>query len=247
MNDDKTKRLQLTLWEIQKRWGEQSIGLLSTLRDVDRSSVIESGFQAFNDLFESGIPRGTITELRGTPTSGMTTLTLSIMVSAQAQQQVVAYLDLNNTFDPVYALHCGVALERLLIVRPASLMQGLEIARDLFKAGKLSAVVLDLLTAGRQAKPRDFDTLLRRLHEPLTKSGSAALLLLPAFPRSHWQSLDPYTALRLSIERQDWLYQGQEVSGYRVRITVLKDKGHPGSRQAFVDIIVDESAKAGGA
>jgi|GEM_PF-2252397 len=29
MNDDKSKRLQLTLWDVQKRWGQKALGVLN--------------------------------------------------------------------------------------------------------------------------------------------------------------------------------------------------------------------------
>jgi recombination protein RecA len=180
VNDDKTKRLQLTLWDIQKRWGEQSISLLNTLGQADASTVIRTGISPFDTLLgEGGIPRGKITEVLGVPTSGMTTLAHKISAHAQSAQSASAYIDLNGTFDPDYALRCGVTLERLLIVRPKSLTQALEIARDLFREGKLNLVVLDLLSDRATGKPRDFASVLRRLHEPLAKSATAVLFLLP--------------------------------------------------------------------
>ena len=244
MNDDKAKRLQLTLWDIQKRWGQQALSLLSTMERADASTVIRTGIDPFDALLgENGIPRGKVTQMLGIPTTGMTTFAHKISAHAQREQSAAAYIDLNGSFDPDYAWRCGVALDRLLLVRPESLTQALEIARDLFKEGKLSLVVLDLLSDRRPAKPRDFAALLRRMHEPLAKSASAALFLLPPSPPTFWQSLDEYTHLQLLLGRQAWLFEADDICGYRLRISILKDKARPGTRQITFDLNLDELVK----
>lgn len=88
--------------------------------------------------------------------------------------------------------------------------------------------------------------MLRRLHEPLTKAGSAALVLLPLSPPAYWQALDAYTHLRLQIERQAWLYQGYDIAGYQVQVTVLKDRSRPGTRQTVFDLTLEALTREDG-
>lgn len=251
MNDDPSKRLQLTLWDVQKRWGQKSLDVLNTPSSVGDSTRISTGFAELDQVLGSGgIARGRITELLGIPTSGMTTLAHKLTASAQLEQGTAAYIDLSRTFDPDFAVRCNVSLERLLLVRPENVAQALEIARDLFKEGKLNLVLLDLVSASTASSNRNLGTnlgtMLRRLHEPLVKSGSAAVFLLLAPQPPPWQALDEYTHTRLLVERQTWLYQQRDVSGYRVQVTVLKDKAQPGERQVFLDLTFDDVVKGDG-
>lgn len=247
MNDDPSKRLQLTLWDVQKRWGQKSLDLLNATSSVGDSTRIPTGFAGLDQVLGSGgIARGRITELLGIPTSGMTTLAHKLTAKAQLEQGTAAYIDLSRTFDPDFAVRCNVSLERLLLVRPENVAQALEIARDLFKEGKLNLVLLDLVSASAASSNRNLGTMLRRLHEPLVKSGSAAVFLLLAPQRPPWQALDEYTHTRLLVERQAWLYQQRDVSGYRVQVTVLKDRARPGERQVFLDLTFDDVVKGDG-
>ncbi len=75
MNDDPSKRLQLTLWDVQKRWGQKALDLLNGPSSTGDSTRISTGFDRLDQMLGSGgIARGRITELLGIPTSGMTTL-----------------------------------------------------------------------------------------------------------------------------------------------------------------------------
>jgi hypothetical protein len=42
------------------------------------------------------------------------------------------------------------------------------------------------------------------------------------------------------IERQQWLYHGRDISGYRVQATILKDKACPGMQQIVFDLTFDD-------
>jgi len=198
-------------------------------------------------LGNGGIPRGRITQMIGIPTSGMTTLAHKIIANAQGGQGAAVYIDLSGTFDPDYAIRCGVMLDRLLLVRPKTITQTLDIARDLFNEGKLTLVLLDLLNERDTTRPRDVGTMLRKLHEPLAKSRTAALFLLNAPQRPQWQALEEYTDIRLLIQRQTWLYQERDIRGYRVQVTILKDKSSPGEKHIILDLTFDDAVKGNGA
>lgn len=247
MSDDKSKRLQLTLWDIQNRWGQKAVSVLSTLTGSDDSVSIKTGFEVLDvALAGGGIPRGRITELVGAPTSGMTTLAHKIAASAQTTDGAAAYIDLSGTLDPDYALRCGVLLDRLLIIRPKTAEQALEVARDLLKEGKLGIITLDMVVHGTLERIPSLGTALRRFTEPLVKSRCAVLFLFSPASHQDWQALDEFSHTRLFIERQEWLYKRRDVQGYGVQITVVKDKANAGEKRVQVEITFDNVVKGDG-
>jgi len=128
-----------------------------------------------------GIPRGRITKILGVPTSGMITLTLKIIATAQAQGNLVAYIDLGGTFDPDYAVRCEVSLSHLLLIRPQTGLEGLEIAHTLIASRSIGVLVFDSV-AHLFDDPHGAQTLsttLRQFPAALAVSPSALIFLTP--------------------------------------------------------------------
>ena len=116
----------MTVAAIQQRWGTQALrrwGEAPAYRQGQAARAVEAphiptGFPALDQaLGIGGIPRGRITEMMGAPTSGMATLALKVIASAQSRRDMAAYVDLGYTFDPDYAARCGVTPDKLLLVR----------------------------------------------------------------------------------------------------------------------------------
>ena len=94
-------------------------GLGSALRPLaaKRYPPAATGFAELDDLLGGGIPRGQITELVGHASSGCTSVALSLLAEATTRQEVAAYIDAADCFDPPSAERAGVELDRLLWVR----------------------------------------------------------------------------------------------------------------------------------
>jgi hypothetical protein len=69
------------------------------------------------DALTGGLPRGTLTEIFGTASSGRTSLLLAILAQATARGEVCALIDAGDCFDPASAQAAGVDLKRVLWVR----------------------------------------------------------------------------------------------------------------------------------
>jgi len=78
---------------------------------------VGTGFAGLDDLLGGGIPRGQITELTGSASSGCTSLVLSILAESTMRGEVTAYIDATDCFDPPSGEKAGIVLERLLWVR----------------------------------------------------------------------------------------------------------------------------------
>jgi hypothetical protein len=92
-----------------------------------------------------GLPRGRISEITGSASSGRTTLLDSVLAAAANRNEQCALVDTRDTFDPPSAAARGVALARLLWVRcNGSVPHALRAADLLLLNGGFGIVALDL-------------------------------------------------------------------------------------------------------
>src|SRR5215212_6279171 len=183
VNEDRTATLQQIITTIQRRWGVRALRRLSQLID-ETIAVIPTGFADLDRVLGiGGLPRGRITEFLGTPTSGMSTIVLTLLARAQARGDLAVYMDLSRTFDPEYATRIGIDLAALLLLRPPTASDALELIHAMVASGGVGVLVIDSL-AVLQSEPRDAPLLaqaLRVLPGPLAASPCAfiAVTMLP--------------------------------------------------------------------
>ncbi len=226
MDSEKQARFDAMLATIQQRWGSDVLhqGHISSPRPK-----VSTGFAALDAALDGGVPQGQATELLGRPTSGMTTLAYKIIASAQSASAYGIYIDLGSTFDPEYALRCGIILERLFLARPDTDVQALDIARDLLTSGSVAVIALDM------GQLHTDSSHLRRLAVGLSRSGCVVLLML-TLPASIQPQISSPAAVRLLVERRGWLERQSDIRGYHVCVTVLK---HPTAMGKQIEIEID--------
>jgi hypothetical protein len=97
------------------------------------------------DATFGGLPRGSLTEITGSVSSGRTSLLFSIMAAATRRGEVCALVDAEDCFDPGSAARAGVWLERLLWIRCGhNAEHALKAADLLIQGGGFGLVVMDL-------------------------------------------------------------------------------------------------------
>lgn len=96
------------------------------------------------DHLAGGLPRGCLTEVFGTLSSGITSLLHSTLAARTANAEVCALVDAQDSFDPAGAQSTGVALRQLLWVRCRNLDQALRSVDLLLHGGGFSLVAMDL-------------------------------------------------------------------------------------------------------
>ena len=110
---------------------------------VKIKETLATGITGVDELI-SGFPRGAISEISGPETSGRTALLHSLLTSATTGQEVCAYVDADNSFDPFSAAQTGVVLSQLVWIRcghdPAHALKAVDY---LLYAGGFGVVVLD--------------------------------------------------------------------------------------------------------
>jgi recombination protein RecA len=126
---------------------QRAIRLRLARTEPQRVIRISTGFPSLDHALEGGLPRGHITELSGGPSSGKSTFALMMVAHAQQEGLAAAWIDVERGFDPAYASHLGVSLERLPVARPETAEEALEIARQLTGSRGIELLVLDSAAA----------------------------------------------------------------------------------------------------
>jgi recombination protein RecA len=81
--------------------------------------MVSSGIRELDSL-TGGLPRGCLTEVCGSASSGRTSLLLSLLAASTKRSEVCALVDVSDALDPVSAHAAGVIFENLLWVRCGS-------------------------------------------------------------------------------------------------------------------------------
>jgi RecA/RadA recombinase len=202
--------------------------------------IVSTGFPTLDAILgPGGLPRTASVALRGTGSSGKTTLALRTVAEAQAAGSIAAWLDVGRTFDPVEAVARGVRLEWLVVVTPDSLDEGLSIAATLLAGRAVDLLVLDLpARLERSARPAHLGDRLHRL-AALGRRSEALLVLLepPGLPTGLAGAVAESAGLRLELARRSWIRLGRDVVGQRTEAVVARNRFGPPGRRAELRIL----------
>lgn len=146
---------------------------MAALAPVIPASRLQPQFPATPPLLSPtglAFPRGRITEVYGEASSGRTSFLINALAEATRSGETCAWVDADNSFDPVSAAAAGVRLDRLLWIRcngdaPAAMR-----CTDLLLAANgFGVVVIDLGDADKrivQRIPPNYWYRFRRTVEP---------------------------------------------------------------------------------
>src|SRR5690606_33435319 len=181
------------------------------------------------------IPRSRLTTWHGQPTSGTTTLAYALIAQAQTNQMVAVYLDVSHTFDPESAVCQGIDMRRLLLVRPASWGQALELLRDVVDVPVAGLLTLDTAIV-RSGLPAQWHALARTLQRVGARLPQSPWTVLALLPQNIPETAAGSASVRLRVERKAWLHTAEVLRGYEVQITVLKNKLKPAAEPVILDL-----------
>ncbi|MBC8259193.1 MAG: recombinase RecA [SAR324 cluster bacterium] len=262
LTEERQKDLESAISQIERQFGKGSIMKMDG-STIGQYPAVSAGNLALDiALGIGGLPRGRIVEVYGPEASGKTTLALCAVAEVQKIGGVAAFIDAEHAFDRNNAKTLGVQVEDLLLAQPDYGEQGLEIAEQLVRVGKVDMVVIDSVAAlvpknelegdmgdshmGLHA--RLMSQALRKLSGVISKSNTIFIFINQLRSKigvvfgnpettTGGNALKFYSSVRIDVRRASQIKSGDEVRGHRMKIKIAKNKMAPPFRIAEVDLI----------
>ncbi len=264
---EKAKALELAISSIEKQFGKGSIMKLAGGHSLyGEVPVYPTGALSLDiALGIGGLPRGRIVEIYGPESSGKTTLALSTVAQAQKMGGTVAFVDAEHALDTGYAKKLGCNIDDMLISQPDTGEQALEIVETLVRSGAVDVLVVDSVAAltpraeiegdmgdshmGLQA--RLMSQALRKLTAAISRSNCLVIFINQIRMKigvmfgnpettTGGNALKFYSSVRLDVRRIGAIKNGEDVTGNRTAVKVVKNKMAPPFAKIEFDLMYNE-------
>jgi len=197
-----------------------------------------TGFPSIDQLLGGGFPCGRLSEITGPPSSGRTSLALTLLAETTRGGGLAAVVDHADAFDPGSAASSGVDLDRVLWARAPAAQEALRCAERLLQTEGFSLVLLDLI----QSRPQEIRSIQRAAWIRLARLAAgtrSALILL-----SQERLAGPQAEITLAMQPAQAHFTGTPplLEELEARAVLVRHRAAPIDRAASVRLVESRAA-----
>jgi RecA/RadA recombinase len=138
--EERREKLKGVMRDINKNIAGANVDYANTIEIKERQSF---GYKCLDKLTGGGIVRGNCSVIWGSKGCGKTTIALKLIATAQKEGKIAAYLDVERSYDPVWAKSFGVDTEALVYVVCPTAEAVMDTVIKLCKEKVVDVIVLD--------------------------------------------------------------------------------------------------------
>ena len=159
---DRKSKLDCVLREINKVI-PNAVGYANTIEVKERQSF---GYKCIDKLTGGGTIRGNCSVIWGSKGCGKTTVALKLIATTQKEGKIAAYVDVERSYDPIWAAKLGVDTEKLIYIICKTAEQVMDTVIKLCREKVVDVIVLDSIQGlspkgeqveGKGEKPRSLE------------------------------------------------------------------------------------------
>lgn len=256
---------------INKKFGKGTIQMLGETPTINEN-LLSTGSLLIDQALGGGIGLNRITEIYGVESSGKSTLALHLAAECQKTGGKVAYVDVENALDIMYAKKLGVNVDELLFTQPSSAEEALDIVNILADTGDVRLIVVDSVAAlvpqaeldgemgdvtiGLQA--RLMSKAMRKITGTLNEKNCAVIFINqirdkvstgwssgPSETTTGGRALKFFASQRIELRKSSAIKEGDKVIGNYVKVKIVKNKIAPPMRVVEIPLIFGKGFSGG--